>query len=100
MSLKHFIALGVITAAAFAGPSVARAAEAESVSLDEDSAGAAKDKDKEAPSATDDKNVKQVVAPYSMPWHLRPVLPSTYVRLDNSFAFYGVNGNTIVDDFT
>ncbi len=103
MSLKHFIALGVITAAALARPSVAQATEAESVSLDEDSASAAaKDKDKEeaTAAASDEKNVKQVVAPYSMPWHLRPVLPSTYVRLDNSFAFYGVNGKTIVDDFT
>lgn len=101
MSLKHFIGLGVIAAAALARPAVAQATEAESVALDEDSASAApKDKDAAPAPGDDEKNVKQVVAPYSMPWQLRPVLPSTYVRLDNSFAFHGVNGNTIVDDFT
>jgi hypothetical protein len=102
MSLKHFIGLGVITAAVLARPCVAQATEDESVSLEDDSASTANDKhkDKEPAAANDERNIKQVVAPYSMPWHLRPVLPSSYARLDNSFAFYGVNGNTIVDDFT
>ena len=95
--------LGLGVAGVLARPAVAHATDAESVSLEEDSGTAAsKDKDKDAKPASGDeeKNVKQVVAPYSLPWQLRPVLPSTYVRLDNSFAFYGVGGHTIVDDFT
>lgn len=99
------LGLGVVAAGALIRPAVAHATEAESVSLEEDSGTpAAKDKDKDKEdkpaSGDEEKGPRQVVAPYSLPWQLRPVLPSTYVRLDNSFAFYGVAGHTIVDDFT
>jgi hypothetical protein len=96
---------GVVLAAAaeLVLPAVAHATEAESVTLEEDSSSPAakpaekdkdKDKDKEEPT------IKRVVAPYSLPWQLRPVLPMTMARLDNSFAFYGVNGTTIVNDLS
>jgi hypothetical protein len=80
-------------------PAVAHATEAESVTLEEDNSAAApkaaaKDKDDE------ESKVKRVVAPYSMPWQLRPVLPITMARLDNTFAFYGTNGFTSVNDIT
>jgi hypothetical protein len=87
----------LVGAAELAWPGVAHATEAEDVKLDEDSGEAAKPK---AAPADQEPTVKHVVAPYSMPWHLRPVLPTTMVRLDNSFAFYGVDGTTIVDDLT
>lgn len=94
------LVLGVVSALGgeLLSPAVARATEAENVTLEEDTSAAPAEKAKTAP--TEEEKVKRVVAPYSMPWQLRPVLPSTYVRLDNQFAFYGVDGTTIVNDLT
>lgn len=91
--------VGVVLAAAaeLASPAVAHATEAESVTLEEDSGAAEKPK---AATGEEEPKVKRVVAPYSMPWQLRPVLPATMARLDNSFAFYGVDGVTVVNDLT
>jgi hypothetical protein len=91
--------LGVVlgAAASLGRPAVARATEAESVTLEDDTSAPAKKPEKKD---DEESKVKHVTAPYHLPWQLRPVLPSTYVRLDNSFAFYGVGGSTIVNVLT
>lgn len=85
------------------GARPAHATKAEKVSLDEETPS---DKPKEAEDASkssgeasdsgDGPKVKRVIPPYSLPWQLRPVLPTTMARIDTSFAFYGVNGSSIV----
>jgi hypothetical protein len=92
------LSLGV-TLALFTGlarPSSAQATEAEQVSLEEDSSAAAAKKEE----PEDDKPKKRVVAPYSLPWQLRPAVPQNLARADNSFAFYGVDGATIVSELS
>lgn len=79
-----------------ASPS-AHATEAEQVTLDEDSSAAAA---KPAPEPEEEPKAKHNVAHYSLPWQLRPVSPMSYVRLDSSFAFYGVGGSTIVSELS
>jgi len=91
------------------GARPAHATKAEKVSLDEETPS---DKPKESEDASkssgdageageatdsgDGPKVRRVIPPYSLPWQLRPVLPMTMARLDTSFAFYGVNGSSIV----
>jgi hypothetical protein len=90
------LTLGV-TLALFAGlarPSSAHATDAVQVSLEEDSSAAASKK----PEPEEDKPKKRVVAPYSLPWQLRPAVPQNLVRADNSFAFYGVDGVSIISE--
>jgi hypothetical protein len=87
-----------LSAALVAAPGVAHATKAEKVTLDEDSGPAPKPSEDEPAKTESDEppKVKRVVPPYSLPWQLRPVLPTTMLRSDTSFAFHGVDGSTIV----
>lgn len=89
--------LALTLATLVATPGVAHATKAEKVTLEEDS-GTPPPPAEEAPPKTDEEpaKVKHVVPPYSLPWQLRPVLPTTMLRSDTSLAFYGVNGASIV----
>lgn len=73
-------------------PALASATDAIAVTLDEDESTV-----QAAPVADDNESkVKRRVAPYSLPWQLRPVVPLNLVRSDTSFSFYGVDGASIV----
>jgi hypothetical protein len=74
-------------------PSTASATDALPVSLEEDSSAAAPKKEPE-----EDKPKKRVIAPYSLPWGLRPAVPQNLVRADTTFSFYGVDGATIISE--
>lgn len=93
--LLHGLALTLATL--LATPGVAHATKAEKVTLEEDS-GTPPPPAEEAPPKTDEEPapVKKVIPPYSLPWQLRPVLPTTLLRSDTSLAFYGVQGSSIV----
>ncbi len=92
MRLTLGVALALV--AGLGCPSLARATDALPVSLEEDSSAAAPKKEE----PEDDKPKKRVVAPYSLPWGLRPAVPQNLIRSDTSFAFYGVDGATIVSE--
>jgi hypothetical protein len=89
----------LVAAAALTSTTPAHATEAEQVTLDEDATAKAA---KPAPEHETEEEPKEVrrIARYSLPWQLRPVTPMSYVRLDNSFAFYGVGGTTIVNQLS
>jgi hypothetical protein len=91
------------------GARPAHATKAEEVSLDEETptekpkeAEGASKSSGDAPEGSDadadslEPKVRRVIPPYSLPWQLRPVLPISMARIDTSFAFYGVDGASIV----
>jgi len=88
-----------LVAAALCSSAQAHATEAEQVTLDEDTS-AKTSKPAPAPAAEEEPKEVKRVARYSLPWELRPVTPMSYVRLDNSFAFYGVGGTTVVEQLS
>jgi len=95
---RLLVGLALSLAAVVAAPRVAHATKAEKVTLDEDSGPTPKPAE-EAPPPTESEDppkVKRVIPPYSLPWQLRPVLPTTLLRSDTSLAFYGNNGASIV----
>jgi len=95
--------LALTLAALLATPGVAHATKAEKVTLEEDSGTPPPPPAEDAPPKTDSEEpakVKHVVPPYSLPWQLRPVLPTTMLRSDTSFAFYGVDGSSIVSNIS
>lgn len=113
-ALPPFPGARVVTGLALAftvllgGARPAHATKAEKVSLEEETPSEtpkdAEDASKNSAAAGegsdaesgDGPKVKRVVPPYSLPWQLRPVLPTSMARLDTSLAFYGVNGFTAV----
>ncbi|HTQ08244.1 MAG TPA: hypothetical protein VMI54_30530 [Polyangiaceae bacterium] len=94
--MRLVLGAALVAAVELASPAPAHATEAEQVTLEEDSSAQAP-KPKPEPASEDEPKVKRNVARYSLPWELRPVLPVNLARLDNTFAFYGVGGTTIVE---
>jgi hypothetical protein len=85
----------VLGVALLAGP--ARATEAIAVSLDEDTSTPPPKRRKKADDEGE-ATVKKVVAPYSLPWQLRPATPVNMFRADTSAAFYGVDGASFISE--
>lgn len=98
-AVRLVLGASLVAAAELASPATAQATEAEQVTLDEDSS-AKTAKPAAAPEPEDEPKETRRVARYSLPWQLRNVVPLNYVRLDNSFAFYGVGGTTIVNELS
>lgn len=96
--IRLLLGLALTLAALVAAPRVAQATKAEKVTLDEDSGPTPKPAEEEPakPDTEEPPKVKRVVPPYSLPWQLRPVLPTTMLRSDTSLAFYGVDGSSLV----
>ena len=94
--VRSILGVALVVAAALA-PRPAHATEAIAVNLDED---AGTPPPKKPKREEEEPKVKHVVATYSLPWQLRPVLPNSMLRSDNSFAFYGVDGASIISEIT
>jgi hypothetical protein len=95
--IRLVLGFALAAAALVTTPRLAHATKAEKVTLEEDSGPSPKPaEDAPASEPEEPPKVKRVVPPYSLPWQLRPVLPTTMLRSDTSFAFHGVDGSTIV----
>jgi hypothetical protein len=109
--VRSMLAMALVVGGALA-PRVAQATKAIAVTLEEDSGDSGPtpadqksarerkaEEEAEQEKAAEDRKSKRVAA-YSLPWQLRPVLPNSMVRSDNSFAFYGVDGASIINSIS
>ena len=94
---RSVLAVALVMLGELGAPCLAHATEAIAVNLDEEAGPPAPKKPKRE---EEEPTVKHVVANYSLPWELRPVLPNSMVRSNNFFAFYGVDGATILSEIT